>query len=118
MFPKLKQFQKFSSLNQLRNYHSIVQQRSNGRKLLSIKTSKATNRQISRHNLELLTMAFVPVIPTFIIITKFGPEQTWYFDKFINLKIRFFNLTSKEKIDVEQIYIDQVRREEDKKKIV
>ena len=37
-----------------------------------------------------------------VVLAKYGPEQVWYMDKIISLKLKIYNLFAKEKFEVDE----------------
>lgn len=75
----------------------------NGRKpLLSAKLNQLenSNRMIHLNEQRALTYALFVAGFLFVFMRRWGPDQVWYMDKMISVKLAIYNLFAKEKIEV------------------
>jgi hypothetical protein len=103
-------------------YHAIQSKGNQQSSLLpSIKFNKQSYRNAKfRANpaYDYFTYFFTTSVISIIFFYKIGPDQVWYFDTFFNMKIKLYNLFSKEKIEiVEEKYFEQIDKDEIRKKI-
>lgn len=98
-------------IGQSRNFHLIQNKSRNGRQILSIKNQNnlKSNRQISYHNLELISYSALFLISFWLLLRKFGPNQAWYIEKCIDLKFKIFNKLSDEKLEIDEVYIKKIQ---------